>query len=208
MFNKENFSAGSAAREGYIRCLTCDMLSLQSVESCPRCGDRLSLRIENSIQKTLALVFTAILLYIPANLLPIMSTNLIGTVTNSTILGGVVTFLDHGSFFIAFVIFVASVVIPLAKMGAILWLCYATTRPQRLTQHELGYLYRSVEFIGKWSMVDVFVVAILVALVQLTGLMTIQPGAAITAFSGVVIATMLAAHQFDIRLIWDHLESV
>lgn len=146
------------------------------------------------------------LLYIPANVLPIMTTTLLGSTSDSTIIGGVVLFLNHGSYLIAIVIFTASVIIPMAKIAAIIWLCVCTTSDTELNHYELTRLYRMTEFIGKWSMIDVFVVAILVALVQLSGLMTINPGLAITAFSGVVILTMIAANQFDVRLIWDKLE--
>lgn len=127
--------------------------------------------------------------------------------TASTILSGVVLFIEHGSYFVAFVIFSASILIPIAKMLIILWLCYATSRQSRLSKPELTRLYRATEFIGKWSMVDIFVVAILVALVHITGIMMIEPGLAAQAFAIVVILTMVAAHQFDVRLMWDKQEN-
>ncbi|MEP2651153.1 MAG: paraquat-inducible protein A [Paraglaciecola sp.] len=156
---------------------------------------------------TLSFLVTAILLYIPANVFPIMTTEVLGESTHSTIIGGVVLFLKHGSYFIAVIIFVASVVVPIAKMAAIFWLCCATMSNRQLRHLELTRLYRLTEFVGKWSMVDVFVVAILVALIQVDNLMSIKPGVAALAFSGVVVFTMLSAQNFDVRLIWDKIKN-
>jgi len=200
--NRE-FGQGSAASAGIACCHTCHLLSPVALEECPRCNSRLHLRSPHSIQRTLALIITAILFYIPANLYPIMTTTLLGDTTSSTILSGVVLFVEHGSYFVALVIFTASVLIPLAKIIIILWLCYATSKQSRLSKAELTRLYRATEFIGKWSMIDIFVVAILVALVQVSGIMAIEAGTAAQAFAGVVIITMIAAHQFDVRLMWD-----
>jgi paraquat-inducible protein A len=197
------YAKGTAASKGIASCHVCNQLNLSSLTHCTRCNGRLHLRYPNSIQRTLALVFTAFLLYIPANLYPIMTTTLLGDASPSTIISGVILFIDHGSYFVAFVIFAASILIPIAKMLVIIWLCYATTRPTRLSELELTRMYRATEFIGKWSMVDIFVVAILVALVQVSGLMSIEPGLAARAFALVVILTMVAALQFDVRLIWD-----
>jgi paraquat-inducible protein A len=201
-----DYPQGSAASQGLASCQTCHLVSpidVAKICKCPRCHDTLHLRSPNSIQRTLALVITAILFYIPANLYPIMTTTLLNEKTASTILSGVVLFVDHGSYFVAFVIFAASILIPMAKMLIILWLCYASSRESRLSKPELSRLYRATEFIGKWSMVDVFVVAILVALVHITGIMMVEPGVAAQAFAGVVILTMIASHQFDVRLMWD-----
>lgn len=198
-----DFPEGSAANKGLACCNICHLLSPVAMQRCPRCNASLHLRYPHSIQRTLALIFTAILFYIPANLYPIMTTTILGDETSSTILSGVVLFVEHGSYFVAFVIFTASVLIPLAKIIIILWLCYATSKQSRLSKAELTRLYRATEFIGKWSMIDIFVVAILVALVQVSSIMAIEPGTAAQAFAGVVILTMLAAHQFDVRLMWD-----
>ncbi len=197
------FPKGTAANAGLASCSICGTLSSANEQTCRRCGNQLEFRTKNSVQKTLALVATAIIFYIPANLLPIMTTTLLGNASPATILGGVVIFIEHGSYFIALVIFSASVLIPLAKMAVIIKLCIAVNSSKKLNHRELTSMYRLVEFVGKWSMIDVFVVSILVALVQLSGLMTIQPGIAISAFACVVVLTMVAAHQFDVRLIWD-----
>jgi paraquat-inducible protein A len=201
------FPVKSAAHRGLASCRTCHLVSELSLGRCPRCNVRLHLRSPNSIQRTLALVITAILFYIPANIYPIMTTTMLNEKTASTILSGVVLFIEHGSYFVAFVIFSASILIPIAKMLIILWLCYATSRQSRLSKPELTRLYRATEFIGKWSMVDIFVVAVLVALVHITGIMMIEPGLAAQAFAIVVILTMVAAHQFDVRLMWDKQEN-
>jgi len=123
----------------------------------------------------------------------------------STILGGVVLLLHYKSYAIAAVIFLASVMIPIAKMLALGYLVLTVHRQDQGNPVQRTVTYRLTEFVGRWSMVDVFVVAILVALIRLEGLLTIQPGPAAIAFGGVVVATMLAAHSFDTRLIWDQI---
>jgi paraquat-inducible protein A len=134
-----------------------------------------------------------------------MTTEQLGRAMDSTILGGVVVLIHHGDYPIAGVIFIASVLVPLSKLIALSWLCWTVSRGQPSSHHERARLYRAAELVGKWSMTDVFVVAILVALIHLTGLLVIRPGTAALAFGGVVIVTMLAAHAFDPRLIWDQL---
>jgi paraquat-inducible protein A len=152
-----------------------------------------------------ALIATAILLYIPANVLPIMTTTQLGTAMDSTILGGVILLAHHGDYPIAAVIFIASVMVPISKLVALSWLCWSVSRGHVTSPHERARLYRATELVGKWSMTDVFVVAILVALIHLGGLLQITPGTAAVAFGGVVVVTMIAAHSFDPRLIWDQL---
>jgi len=158
------------------------------------------------MQRTLALLVTAALLYIPANILPIMITEKLGSESPSTIVGGIVLLLNHGSWMIALVIFVASVLVPLGKMMTLCYLCWTLRYGSRVGPTQRTIIYRITEFVGKWSMIDVFVVAILVSLVHLGGLLVIQPGLAGLAFAGVVIVTMLAAESFDPRLIWDRQE--
>lgn len=196
----------TAMNSGLVNCLVCHKLSSVGTRHCSRCKTPLSSRVKNSVQITLSLLITAAILYIPANIYPIMSTELLGDTSESTIIGGVILFLEHESYFIAAVIFIASVIVPMAKMFALAWLCYSALRPNNIKHYELTKLYRVTEFIGKWSMVDVFVVAILVALIQLGGLMSIKVGFAATAFAGVVIMTMISAHQFDTRILWDKVD--
>jgi paraquat-inducible protein A len=196
----------TAKSNGLVTCLVCHKISPISETHCSRCHTALSSRVKNSVQISLSLLITAALLYIPANIYPIMSTELLGDKTESTIIGGVILFLEHESYFIAAVIFIASIIVPIAKMFALGLLCYSATRTDKIKQYELTQLYRITEFIGKWSMVDVFVVAILVALIQLGGIMSIKVGFAATAFASVVILTMISAHQFDTRLLWDRVD--
>ena len=199
------FPVGTAAAEGLASCHVCFKAAPASLHRCPRCRARLHLREPNSLQRTLALVATASLLYIPANVLPIMTTQQLGRAIDSTIIGGVVVLIHHGDYPIAGVIFIASVLVPISKLFALSWLCWSVSRGQPSSHHERSRLYRAAELVGKWSMTDVFVVAILVALIQLGGILLITPGAAALAFGGVVVVTMLAAHAFDPRLIWDQL---
>lgn len=163
-------------------------------------------RQNDSIQRTLALLVTATLLYIPANLYPIMYTDQLGTTEASTILGGVVLLINLGSVPVALVIFIFSVIVPSGKLMAMFYLVWTVERHSPLDPRQRSVMYRVVEFIGKWSMVDVFVVSILVALVHLGGLLVIRPGIAAVSFAGVVIVTMIAAENFDPRLIWDNME--
>lgn len=199
----DTYPKGTAANENKVSCRTCHFLAPANTRYCPRCHDRLYLRYPNSVQRTIALVITAMLFYIPANIYPIMTTTILGDTSPSTIISGVLLFIEHGSYFVAFVIFSASILIPITKMLIILWLCYNTRKATKLSKRELTWLYRVTELIGKWSMIDIFVVAILVALVQFGDIMAIEPGMAARAFAIVVILTMIAAHQFDVRLIWD-----
>jgi paraquat-inducible protein A len=202
-----SFPPGTAAAAGLASCHTCLKLSPAELHRCPLCGARLHLRMTNSLQTTLALVITAIVLYIPANVLPIMTTTQLGTPVDSTILGGVVLLIDMGSIPIAAVIFIASVMVPSGKLIAIIWLCWSVASGQTKSKQQRTRLYRVTEFVGKWSMTDVFVVTILVALIQIGGLLTITAGPAAIAFGGVVVVTMLAAESFDPRLIWDRMET-
>ena len=192
----------TAAARGLASCHICGKVAPVRAGNCPRCGSAMHLRKPCSLQRTLALTVAAAVLYLPANLLPIMTVESLsnGSETN-TIVGGVVLFWQTGAYPVAVIIFAASVAIPILKILAILSLCFAARanrRPVAATR-----IYRLTEIVGRWSMVDIFVVAIMVSVVQLGSLMSIKPGPAALAFAGVVILTMLAAHTFDQRLIWD-----
>ncbi len=192
----------TASARGLALCHACATVAPVSTRHCPRCQAPLHLRKPNSLARTWSLMLSAALLYLPANLLPVLDveSSVKGT-QKSTIISGVIQFWQEGDYPVATIIFTASVLIPILKMIALVWLCLAArngNRPVGTTR-----LYRLTEFIGRWSMVDVFVVAILVGVVQLGAVMTIRPGAGALAFAGVVILTMLAAMSFDPRLIWD-----
>lgn len=196
----------TGASRGLAACHLCYKLAPASGHRCPRCGSSLHLRKNDSIQRTLALLVTACLLYIPANLYPIMYTDQLGTTEASTILGGVVLLINLGSVPVAAVIFIFSVMVPSGKLMAMFYLVWTVERHSPLDPRQRSIMYRITEFIGKWSMVDVFVVSILVALVHLGGILVIRPGIAALSFAGVVIVTMIAAESFDSRLIWDNME--
>ncbi len=155
-----------------------------------------------SKQYTWALLITAVFLYIPASILPIMTTRFLGHDVPNTILGGVELLWQDKSYAIAIIIFLASIFIPIAKMISLAWLNYSVQTKSHSLNKQRMILYRIAEFIGRWSMIDVFVVTILVSLIQLGNTMSIYPGPAVFAFSAVVIITMLASMSFDPHLIW------
>ena len=196
------FDPATAAARGLARCHSCGRAEPVESRHCPVCETPLHLRKPASLERTIALTIGAALLYFPANLLPVLriESTLKGEQQN-TILSGVIQFWQNGDYPVALIIFTASVVIPILKVLVIVALCLAARSgrsPQVMTR-----LYRMTEYIGRWSMVDVFVVAILVGVVQLGSVMRIDPGAGAVAFACVVVLTMLAARSFDPRLIWD-----
>lgn len=197
----------TAHQQGYVGCPRCGQLqplhTTPSPAACGRCHSPLPTRDPLTNQRVLAYLCCAILFCLPAHALPIMVTTSLGKTEPTTIIGGVMLFLKHGDWPIALIIFAASVLVPFGKIFALLWLCIATRHPEQLEMTTQMRLYRVTEWIGRWSMIDVFVVAITVALVQLGSVMSVAPGMGGVAFCAVVVFTMLAAHQFDPRLIWD-----
>lgn len=172
---------------------------------CPRCAAPLHQRKPASIATTWALVLAAILLYVPANLLPMMTTTSLLGSQQDTIMSGVVFLWQSGSWPLAAVVFFASVMVPLLKIIALIYLATSVQRRSRHNLLQRARLYRLVEFVGRWSMLDLYVITILVALVHFQGLATIEAGPAAIAFGAVVVLTMFAAMSFDPRLIWDPL---
>lgn len=169
---------------------------------CPRCGGRLPQRRHGDTQICWALLLTAAILYIPANLYPIMETTQLGDSTAATIMGGVIILWRNGSMPVAVIIFIASIVVPLLKMLVLTWLCLVARNSPPAGNLWRYRMYRLIEFVGRWSMVDVFVVAILVAMVHHGQKLLVLPGPAALAFCGVVVVTMLATLAFDPQLIW------
>jgi len=153
------------------------------------------------------LLITAAILYIPANLLPIMTINSLGQGDPSTIMSGVIQLVQHGMFPIAAVVFIASILVPTFKLVGIGLLLFSVQRHQPLSAQQRIIMYRFIEFIGRWSMLDIFVIAILVAVVNFGRLASVEANLGAAAFASVVILTMLAAVTFDPRLIWDNTES-
>ncbi|MCC6213101.1 MAG: paraquat-inducible protein A [Burkholderiales bacterium] len=197
----------TAASVGLLNCHICGQLSRLKrglhEACCPRCGSALHARKPNSIPRTWALLIAAMILYVPANLLPMMHTSSLFGSQSDTIMSGVVYFWTTGSWYLALIIFFASIMVPLLKMLALMVLLVSVQRSSRWQREQRARLYRLVEFVGRWSMLDIYVVAVIVALVQLKALATIQPGPGAIAFGAVVVLTMFAALTFDPRLIWE-----
>jgi paraquat-inducible protein A len=170
---------------------------------CPRCGSAVHRRKPDSVARTWALVIAAALLYIPANAYPVMRTTSLGSTREDTILSGVSYLLLHGSWPLALIVFVASVLVPLLKIAALSFLLLSLHRGSRWRLLDRTRIYRIVEAVGRWSMVDIYVVTILVALVHLGALASVRAGAGAIFFGAVVVLTMLAAESFDPRLLWD-----
>ncbi|MDD3763972.1 MAG: paraquat-inducible protein A [Nevskiales bacterium] len=169
---------------------------------CCRCGAGLHLRKPDTLARTWALLIAAALLYLPANVMPIMFTATLFEQRADTILGGVAALWRDGAWDIAIVVFVASVVVPILKIGVLAYLLISVQRGTTLRQRERSHLFRIIEFVGHWSMLDVFVVALLVGLVHFRTFADVQPGPGAVAFAAVVVLTMLASMSFDPRLIW------
>lgn len=172
-------------------------------DRCKRCSSVLHSRAPHSLQRAWAWLFAGIVAFIPANIYPMLRTRTLTSDNESTILGGVTELVQYGNYGIAAVVFIASIIIPIGKFIAIAFLAVSVQRRSLLNMHQRHKLYDFVEFIGRWSMIDVFVVAILSALVQLNTVATINPGIAAVSFALSVIFTMLAAQSFDPRSIWD-----
>lgn len=197
----------TAVSQGLTGCPTCGLLNRLGPDNkahCQRCAEVVHQRVPHSMQRTWALLAAAIMMYIPANIYPIMQTTSIAKSHSSTIIGGVIELINAGSWPVGLIIFIASIVVPIGKILALGWLCYQIQKGNNVNLATRIRLYRITEIIGRWSMVDVFVVAILVALIRAGNLMSVTPGPAALAFSSVVILTMLAAISFDPRLIWDN----
>ncbi|WP_028695913.1 paraquat-inducible protein A [Pseudomonas cremoricolorata] len=196
---------------GIVVCNECHELNRIPAQGrlghCRRCGAILHERRPNSITRTWALLFAAMILYIPANVLPIMTVSSLGKGTPDTIMSGVITLMQHGMLPIAAVVFVASILVPTFKLIGIALLLYSVQRHQPLSARQRIWMYRFIEFIGRWSMLDIFVIAILVAVVNFGRIASVEANLGAVAFASVVILTMFAALTFDPRLIWDNTES-
>ena len=201
--------ASTAAGCGLAACHGCGLLSHAGHGHglcCPRCGTDLHTRKPDSVARTWAFIIAAAILYIPANLLPIMQTTSLFGSQSDTIMSGIVYLWTSGSWPLAVVVFVASMMVPMLKLIALIILVVSVQLGTTWQPVQRTRLYRLVEIVGKWSMLDIYVVALLVALVQLKSLATIQAGPGAVAFGAVVVLTMFAAMSFDPRLIWDSME--
>lgn len=200
----------TARQMGMVACHRCHLLCRQTNAQavCPRCGVILHSRKPKSIGRTWALVIAAFVFYIPANVLPITHTTSLGVVQSDTIMSGVIYFIHSGSWPVALIIFIASVFVPLLKLLILILLLVSVQYRWQWRPVDRTRLYHLTEAIGRWSMLDIFVVTILVALVQLGSLASIEAGAGALYFGAVVVVTMFAAEAFDPRLIWDSIEDV
>jgi paraquat-inducible protein A len=197
----------TAARAGLFACHACGLLNRPPAgggeAACTRCGARLHWRKPGSVSRSWALLLAACILYVPANVLPVMETGSLFGAQSDTIMSGVIYLWLSGSWPLAALIFFASVMVPLAKILALIFLLVSVQLRWRWAPRQRTQLYRVVEFVGRWSMIDIFVVAILAALVQFDALASIRAGSGAIAFGAVVVLTMFAAEAFDPRLIWD-----
>jgi len=201
----------SARSAGLVSCHDCRLLvkgdsPAPGAARCPRCGASLHLRKPGSLARTWALLLAAAIMYIPANVLPMTITSALGSVQTDTIMSGVIYFMHSGSWEIAAVIFIASIFVPIAKLAILMFLLVSVQLRSRWRPKDRTVLYRTTELAGRWSMVDVYVVTILVALVKLGAVASIEAGPAAVYFACVVVLTMLAAESFDPRIIWDVIE--
>ena len=206
MPTKKGLSAKSA---GLLQCLECHKL-VKDTEAgprakliCPRCGAAVHQRRPDSLAKTWALALTALICLIPANLYPIMTLTYRGEPETSTIMDGVILLVKDQAIPIAVVIFIASIAVPFLKVFGLITLLLSIQLKWKLNPRQRTLLYRIIEVIGRWSMLDIFTVSILVALVQLGSLADITGGPAATFFCLAVVITIFAAMSFDSRLIWD-----
>lgn len=194
---------------GAVSCEMCGLLVSNSyIEShsphCPRCDALLHSRKANSLKRTTALLIAAAILYFPANLYPILTLISFGKSTTNTIMGGVIELANAGQWSIAAIVFVASVFVPIFKIAALFFLVLSVHLKMNWKTRHRALLYRFTEYVGRWSMIDIFMISILIALVKLQAIATVTAGPGAIAFAAVVIITMFAAMTFDPRLIWDN----
>ena len=199
----------TGARLGIVSCHHCATLwkGVKAHDHCGCCGARLHLRKPDSLNRTWAFVIAACIMYFPANLLPVMiTTSFPGEEQQDTIMSGIIYFWTSGSWALAIIVFIASFLVPLFKLAVMILLLIMVQRRSSWRLQQRAQLYRIVEVVGRWSMLDVFVVSLLTGLVQIKGFATIYAGEGITAFAAVVVFTMLASISFDPRLMWDAAE--
>lgn len=190
---------------GLVACEGCGLvLDKQAVgRPCARCASTVHARKPDAMNRSWACLIAAMILYIPANLLPVLHSTKLLDKWSDTIMSGVVSLWEDGAYDLAIIVFTASIVVPLLKMGALMLLLIGARRGDRQWPRERAVLYRVLEYIGHWSMLDVYAVALLITLVHFGSLANVEPGAGIVAFGAVVVLTMLATMSFDPRLIWD-----
>lgn len=193
----------SARALGVVACTRCTRVWPADTSKCGRCGKKIVARDVKSLQRVWAYWLVGLMCYVPANLYPMLQTRTLVFTQENTIVDGAIELMHHGAFGVAFIILFASVVIPIGKFMAIAYLALSVNRASNVKQHQRQIVYEIVEYIGRWSMIDIFVVAIMSSLVQLNTVAAINPGRASLFFALSVIFTMLSAQAFDSRMIWD-----
>jgi paraquat-inducible protein A len=200
-------AALTAMQQGLQTCEGCGLLSRPAAGAeeghCPRCGAETEFRKKASLERATAFLIGAAICYVPANLLPVMTTVLPSGRESDTIMQGVILLWSPTGWPLSLIVLFASIFIPSAKIAALGYLIYSVRRGSIKTPGQRLRVYKIVEIIGRWSMVDVFVDTFTVALVQLQPLMSVEPAPGLLFFAAVVVLTMLAAESFDARLIWD-----
>ena len=195
----------TALAQGFIRCHECgQVIKAKSERTCAVCQSRVSVRRNRNLHLTTALLLSGYSLYIPANVFPIMEVTELGSTVRHTIAGGIASLVHHDMIPIALLVMVASILVPLLKLFGITLLLLCVHYRWQVNAKLFTRMYRVTAFVGRWSMLDIFIISILVGLVDLGGVARVIAGPAATAFAAVVVLTMLAAKSFDPRLIWDH----
>jgi paraquat-inducible protein A len=198
--------------ETIIACTTCGLVQrmeeLQSdiTAACCRCGSIIGKPNVNSLGRTAAFSLAALILYVPANIYPILHMNYYGVYSESTVWDGCVKLFRDGQWLVAVIVFLASILIPLLKLLGLFYLVVSAKFKSARQQQERTWIYRIIEVIGPWAMLDVFLLAVLVALVKLQQIATVLPGRGLLAFTAMVVLTILASASFDPRLIWNEAE--
>ncbi len=202
----------TALKENLQSCHVCKKLckvvhAPEKKKYCPRCGGRLHVRKVQPIVRTWAFLIAAVVLYIPANIYPMMTVNVLGKTKPDTILSGIIALFESGMWYLGIIVLIASFIVPVVKILVLGFLLISVQLNWKWQTRERSAMYRAIEFIGRWSMLDIFVVSISIAVVSLGKAATIYAGLGVRAFAMVVILTMFASMTFDPRLIWDQRQS-
>lgn len=206
----KNGAFSTVTDQGYLHCPVCNKIfkpHCTEPARCPRCAAQVYSRIPGSLSQTWALLISSMILYIPANILPVMSVEKLGAGKSDTIFSGVVSLINSGMIPIAVIVFIASILVPLFKMLILFYLLLSVHFKWQFNVSQRMHLFRLIEFVGRWSMLDIFVIAILITLVSFGKILSIYAGPAANSFAAVVILTMFAAMKFDSRLMWDVLKN-
>ena len=203
----ESLPVNGAAGKGHetIACTLCDLIATHVHEGagCPRCGATLHIRKPDAIRRTTALVITGFLLYVPANVIPVLTTVRLGRADENTILSGVLELVHNDLWPLAIIVFSASIILPLLKLCGLTWMLLATRLSSRRLLVGRTRFYRMIDLVGRWSNIDVFAVSVLIAALRFGALTEVHAGNGLVAFAAVVIITMIATSSFDTRLMWD-----